>query len=275
MTLAPPNTPSVAEAIHRAARRIFQAERQQEWSSAVLDAARGFCGRAALFTVQGSRLELERASFETVAVPVAVAPSDAPAVAQALETLEPVVSAWSVRELSPALVACFGSPDSGRAFLFPVVSRKRSVALLVAAEGALDPNGLELISTLAGAAWELRRARNNAAAAASKGLVTLGPKPAPAPEDSELHQRARRYASVRVAELRLYQAAKVREGREARNLYDLFQEEIDHDRAVFQAQFMEKAPSMADYLHEELVRTLAQGDPDRMGENYPGAMVHR
>jgi hypothetical protein len=94
-----------------------------------------------------------------------------------------------------------------------------------------------------------------------------------APDDNEIHQRARRFVSVRVAELSLYHAAKVREGRESRKLYDLFREEIDRARALFRTQFLEKSATMVDYLHEELVRTLAQGDPGRMGESYPGAMV--
>lgn len=275
MTAAPPNPASLAETLNRAARRIFQAERQPDWSSAVIDAAAGFCESAALFTVQGSRLDLERAS---VPMPggVSVSPSEAPAVAHALESLEPVASAWSVRELSAPLVECFGSPRSGRVFLFPITSVRRSVALLAATGPAADLSGLELVATMAGASWELQRSRNDRAAAASKELISLAPKPSATPaEDAEWHQRARRFASVRVAELRLYQAAKVREGRDNSNLYDLFREEIDHDRATFQTQFLEKCASMTDYMNEELVRTLAQGEAGRMGENYPGAMVRR
>jgi hypothetical protein len=150
----------------------------------------------------------------------------------------------------------------------------RSIGLLAAAESdsaPVDPNALELIATLAGAAWELRRRSNDSASSASKNLIMLAS--AAIPEDNEVHQRAKRFASVRVAELRLYQAAKVREGRESQNLYDLFREEIDRERALFRKQFMEKSATMVDYLHEELVRTLAQGDPGRMGETYPGAMV--
>jgi len=271
MTIAPPSPGATAEALNRAARRVFQAGRQPEWSSAVVDAALGFCERAALFTIQGTRLRLERASFET-APDGTLTLSEAPAVEQALQSLEPVAAAWSARELSEAIVSCFGAPHTGRAFLFPVVAAGKAIGLLVAVSP--DPNGLELVATIAGAAWELRRGRNESAAASSNRLITLAPVGA-VPDDSEQHQRARRFASVRVAELRLYQAAKVREGREAGNLYDVFRAEIDHERSTFTAQFLEKSASMVDYLHEELVRTLAQGEPDRMGENYPGAMVRR
>lgn len=278
MTSAPPKPESIAEALNRSARRIFSAVRQPEWSAAVVDAAVSFGSEVALFLVQGQHVQLTRASFAT-ADAARIELVEAPAVAQALESREPVAAAWSGRELSPALLDVFNGGLGGRAFLMPVVSGERAVGLLVAGgrePGLLDPNGLELIATIAGAAWELRRQRNETAPAASTGLITLGLPAAAVPESadkSEWHQKARRFASVRVAELRLYHAAQVREGRETRNLYDLFREAIEHERATFRAQFMEKSPSMVDYLHEELIRTLAQGEPDRMGENYPGAMV--
>ena len=276
MKSAVPKPEPATEALNRSARRIFSAVRQPEWSAAVVDAAVTFGVEVALFLVQGQHVQLTRASFET-AEGARVELTEAPAVEQAIDSGEPVAAAWSRGELSPALLDVFTGGSGGRAFLFPLVSGDRTVGLLVAADrgdGLLDPNGLELIATIAGAAWELRRQRNETAPAASTGLITLGPATAAEADKSEWHQKARRFASVRVAELRLYHAAKVREGREARNLYNLFRETIEHERATFRTQFMEKSPSMVDYLHEELIRTLAQGEPERMGESYPGAMVH-
>ncbi len=277
MTTAAPTARSVAEALNRLARRVFQSGRQAEWSSAVVDAALEFCERAALFTVQSSRLRLELASF-SIEGEVSVALQQAPALAETISSREPVAAAWSARELSAAVTDCFGAARGGRAYLFPIASGGRVVSVLLADGGAISPdtNGLELICSIGGAAWELSKRRNESAPSASNGLVTLAPAPplvaAPVAED-EYHRRARRFASVRVAELSLYQAAQVRDGRLAGNLYDLFREAIERARATFRTEFLEKSPSMADYLHEELVRTLAQGQPDRMGENYPGAMV--
>jgi hypothetical protein len=272
-TTATPTAASVAEALNRSARRIFRAERHAEWSSAVLDAAVEFCARAALFTRQGSRLKLEAASFE-LAAEISIELAEAPALMQTLETREPIVSAWSGRELSAAVTAAFGNPLAGRAFLFPIAAGSGKAAGLLIAEGSAETgvNGLELICALAGAAWELRKASS-----APNGLISLAPSakapPPAAAEDNECHRRAQRFASVRVAELRLYQAAKVREGREAHSLYETFRDEIDRERATFRTEFLEKSPSMVDYLHEELVRTLAQGEAGRMGESYPGAMA--
>ena len=276
MTTLEPSARSVAEALNRSARRVFQAGRQPEWSSAVLDAAMEFCERAALFTLQGSQLRLELASFSMDGA-VAVALEEAPALAEAISSREPVAAAWSVRELSAAITECFGGSRGGRAYLFPIASGGRAMAVLLADGGASAPdtNGLELVCSIAGAAWELSARRNESSPSASNGLVTLAPSAPMAPpvEDDEYHRRARRFASVRVAELSLYQAAEVKEGRLANSLYDLFREAIERARATFRAEFMEKSPSMVDYLHDELVRTLAQGEPGRLGENYPGAMV--
>jgi len=286
MTIALPSPGSVAEGLNRAVRRVFQASQQAEWSSAVLDAALPFCCGAALFTVHGARLKLERASFIDAAEQVSFETVEAPAIAQALATLEPVASAWSARELSSSLTSRLGPDRAARAFLFPLVSDRRAVAVLIAISAPaepLDTNGLELVATVGGAAWELTRRRNEASPGASTGLIALVPLTATPPEtstapvdkQSEWHRRARRFASVRVAELVLYQAAGVRQGRQERRLYDLFRDAIERERATFRAQFMEKSPSMVDYLHEELVRTLAQGEEDCLGDNYPGAMVHR
>jgi len=49
--------------------------------------------------------------------------------------------------------------------------------------------------------------------------------------------------------------------------------EIDAARSEFYHNFFETCPSMVDYLHLELVRTLAQEDAGALGRNYPGPVV--
>ncbi|MCC6539880.1 MAG: hypothetical protein IT162_20195 [Bryobacterales bacterium] len=267
------DTRALTAALNRAARRVLRAERQGEWTLAVLDAAREFCERVALFTVQADRLKLELAPWAPAAE-ISVPLSEAPALAEAVATLEPVATAWTPREVSLALTVGLAPWSPLRVHLFPVPHGSKAAAVLLA-EGNVDPNGLELTATLAGAAWELRVQRNASAPAASTvtaGLVQVAPVPAAAPDD-ELHRRARRFASVRVAELQLYHGGKVRDGRAAGQLYEVFQEEIDRDRATFRQEFLGKGEAMADYYHEELVRALALGDAGRLGEKYPGAMV--
>jgi hypothetical protein len=78
---------------------------------------------------------------------------------------------------------------------------------------------------------------------------------------------------VQVAEIRLYQSEKVKIGRAAHDLYTSVKEEIDSAREGFRRKFLNASDSMVDYLHLELVGTLANDDADVLGRDYPGPMV--
>jgi hypothetical protein len=74
--------------------------------------------------------------------------------------------------------------------------------------------------------------------------------------------RARRLARVKVAEIQLYQAAQVKAGQAAGDLYGALQTQIDEARAAFSEQFLP-------ILHQEIVRTLAHNDEALLGPRYP------
>jgi hypothetical protein len=76
-----------------------------------------------------------------------------------------------------------------------------------------------------------------------------------------------------VAEIRLYQSEKVKNGRAAHDLYTSLKVELDSAREAFRAEFLNASDSMVDYLHLELVRTLANDDAEVLGQEYPGPMV--
>ena len=76
-----------------------------------------------------------------------------------------------------------------------------------------------------------------------------------------------------MAEIRLYQSEKVKNGRAAHDLYTSLKEEIDSAREAFRREFLNASDSMVDYLHLELVRTLANDDAEVLGRDYPGPMV--
>ena len=50
-------------------------------------------------------------------------------------------------------------------------------------------------------------------------------------------------------------------------------EQIDTARQQFQKSFLSKSPTMVDYLHLEILRSLAHDDDRLLGQNYPGPMV--
>jgi hypothetical protein len=92
-------------------------------------------------------------------------------------------------------------------------------------------------------------------------------------EERRLHNDARRFARLLVSEIKLYNEPKVREGRSNSDLYDRLREDIDRSRQMYDKRVAPPVAARHDYFHQELVNTLAEGDPAKLGGNYPGAMV--
>jgi hypothetical protein len=152
------------------------------------------------------------------------------------------------------------------------------------------PNPAELIDGMGRALEKLRAANGSPAwpdavvqssAAFSRGvaglLETLQLSNVPGSivsndASNESLMRARRFARVKVAEMLLYAADRVAAGRAARHLYRALQAEIDEARAGFTQEFLTPARGIPDYLHEELVRALAQDDAALLGPDYPGPL---
>ena len=93
------------------------------------------------------------------------------------------------------------------------------------------------------------------------------------PDDQKLHLQAQRVARVKVAEMRLYHAEDLRKGVSETNIYGALAREIDRARAGFLQTFLSKSPTMVDYLHLEILRSLAHDDDRILGQDYPGPMV--
>lgn len=92
-------------------------------------------------------------------------------------------------------------------------------------------------------------------------------------EERRLHTDARRFARLLVSEIKLYNEQKVREGRERGDLYTRLREEIERSRQMYEKRVAPPVAARFDYFHYELVNTLAEGDPAKLGPNYPGAAV--
>jgi hypothetical protein len=91
--------------------------------------------------------------------------------------------------------------------------------------------------------------------------------------EQQLHLAAQRFARVQVAEMRLSKSEAVRSGRAERDIYGALKPPIDEAREKFKEKHMTVSPTMVDYLHLELVRSLANDDPILLGPNYPGPLV--
>jgi len=262
--------------LNQAARRLRHFENEGQWSHTLVDATRGFCGRAALFLIRDRKLHFEAAqNIEGPAPSEDSALDSAPAFATALETRDTLVAMRTRFELSEPLAAYLGEENS-KCYLFPVIARPDIPAVLYADSADVDIDALELLVATAGTVYESHPV------AVSAGLVSITPasqKPeilswfTLSHEDRELHLRAQRFARVQVAEMRLYQSEKVKNGRTAHDLYTSLKEEILPAREAFRSKFLNASDSMVDYLHLELVRTLANDDVELLGHDYPGPMV--
>ncbi len=239
--------------INRAVRRFATWESQEQWAAALLDSVTGFCSRAALFLVEPHSLHGLRALAD-LDVPL----EEAPAVAAAISSRDTLVTLATAAELSEGIAGLF---EAGRCAILPVIARERVAAVLLAAGEPIETDGLEAMAALAGAALE-RRGR-----------------PDPLPEtvqstgEEALFLRAQRFARVRAAEMRLAKPREVVEGRAAKRLYELLKDEIDTARLDYAREFLQASLAMPDYLHAELLRTLANEDTAALGEEYPGPLA--
>lgn len=294
---------AMSERLNQTARRLDQAADLPAWAAALLDGAAAFCSTAALFSIIQGELQYEdhrsERGLDLAALDERTPLSDAPAFAGVVETLDAVIAMATAAQISPRLATVFGELEDKRVCLLPIVvghsEDQRRVAAILYVEGdgePVDVNLLEIVTSLAGIRLDARQAAQRAATAAPAGnMMSIAPAAAPVPvpapavaapagpdwaamarEEQELHAKAQRFARVRVAEMRLYQAQAVRQGREDRCLYKALRGEMDRGRAQFKHEFMSVA-SMVDYFHLELVRTLANDDASLLGEDYPGPLV--
>ncbi len=88
------------------------------------------------------------------------------------------------------------------------------------------------------------------------------------PEDAEVHRKAQRFARLLMDEIKLYNQAKVAEGRKHKDLYDRLKEDIDKSRSTYQKRYGNTVAAGADYLSSELIRSLAEDDPSLLGPNF-------
>lgn len=92
-------------------------------------------------------------------------------------------------------------------------------------------------------------------------------------EEEKLHNDARRFARLLVSEIKLYNEQKVAEGRRNNDLYDRLKEDIDRSRQMYEKRVTPMVAAKFDYFYDELVNTLAEGDPAKLGSDHPGPSV--
>jgi len=87
-------------------------------------------------------------------------------------------------------------------------------------------------------------------------------------EDQDVHRKAQRFARLLVDEIKLYNQAKVAEGRKNKDLYDRLKDTIDKSRITYQKRYGSTVAASGNYFHHEIIRSLAEDDLSIMGANF-------
>jgi hypothetical protein len=108
----------------------------------------------------------------------------------------------------------------------------------------------------------------SAASASAAAAPAADPFAGLSPEDADTHRKAQRFARLLVDEIKLYNQAKVNEGRRNKDLYDRLKEDIDKSRATYTKRYGSTPAATGDYFQREVVRSLAEDDLSVMGGNF-------
>jgi hypothetical protein len=110
--------------------------------------------------------------------------------------------------------------------------------------------------------------------AAAVGMAAAAAAPAKdafaqmSPEDADVHRKAQRFARLLTDEIKLYNQAKVGEGRKHKDLYDRLKEDIEKSRVTYVKRYGNTVAASGDYFNNEIVRSLAEDDVSLMGPNF-------
>lgn len=270
---------------------VQQVTSQADILSVLLDSAVRFSGRVALFVVRGDSATLWQARGfpDDTALRNFNLNLGGPVVVRALQEKVPVAAGL---DFDPAFLAKVGHPTAGNAILMPFTLREKVSALVYADCGLqaskLDVAALKLLIRSASIWLEVLSLRKAAGISVAESPIPAPaqsstsvqppapvpvsePRPfaAPPPEDSEVHTRAQRFAKLLVDEIKLYNEAKVLEGRKQGDLYERLREDIEKSRASYDKRYGATPAAEADYFNKELVRVLADNEPALLGANFP------
>jgi hypothetical protein len=286
-----------AEAAVAEARRALEAERRssQAWldrapgmdatrlleAIAALDAADTLSGvlaitaaaaaveapRAALFVINGSRLEewqlplVAALSHESIRTDAAAAGI----LGQAVR------SAAAVKAGEGFTAPEFAALEVGRrALAVPLALGGQVVGVLYSDEGTAEaaPAGWTDAVEILGRHASARLAYLTAirTAQALRLMRDGNPRAPDSPrERSDDEQGARRYARLLISEIKLYNEAAVRVGREKRDLLHRLEPEIDRARRLYDERITSSLAGRETFFQQELVQTLADGDAALLG----------
>lgn len=156
----------------------------------------------------------------------------------------------AVAEAAPAFNDPFAAHTPPHAMAVAATSEVAAPVMSVAAE--LEPAAEEVVPMVQAAA----------------AVPEISEVPAASSEDQDTHRKAQRFARLLVDEVKLYNQAKVAEGRKHKDLYDRLKEAIEKSRSTYQKRYGNTVAASGGYFQHELVRSLAEDDVSIMGANF-------
>jgi hypothetical protein len=99
-------------------------------------------------------------------------------------------------------------------------------------------------------------------------VLVLRGRPTSPDDDDARALEAQRFATLLVAEIKLYNAGRIEEGRKYKDLYRRLKKDIERAKGMYDERVGGGLPEGADYFHAELVRVIAGGDVNALGADY-------
>ena len=255
---------AIIERLFGAMRAMDQAGSLTEILNGLVGAAAAEAPRAALFIASGRHLQgWGAAGFPGVDIGGERASSDDEGL---LSLVMARGEAVATAEDSDIATPRFADLPAGRAALgVPVAVGGETVAVLYADDGAKNgepaapaswPEAVQILASHAASCLaQLTATRTEQALRLAAGSTAT---------DDE--GSAKRYARLLVSEIKLYNEAAVRVGRQNRDLLSRLRGEIDRARKLYEERVPAEAGQHSSHFHQELVQTLADGDAALLGE---------
>jgi hypothetical protein len=287
MAPAPGSSPS--DLLNAASASIHESGTQAEILRHLLEGEARFAGRVALFVVKGSAVNgWQGIGFDdNEAIKSLSLNTGSGLVGKAIQSRYP--AGGSTQEFDANFAGTMKAPADDQCMVLPLIVKDKVAAVIyadagTAKGGAIDASGLQTLTRFA-AIWlevaALRKAGGSmaedtppapppvvaAAPAASAPAAPAAPS-APVTEEDELQKKARRFAKLLVEEIKLYNQAKVDQGRQSKDLYDRLKDDIEKSRTMYDKRYAESAVASADYFTQELIRILADNDATLMGAGF-------
>jgi hypothetical protein len=229
--------------------------------------AAGEVPRVALLVVNGDDLQGFRVSgFDESAASARVS-------LKAPGALQDAITSAAAISVTPSNAPAFAALPNDRAGLaVPLLVGGRPVAVLYGDDVSGDeptapaswPEAVQILCRHASVALgHLTALRTTQAMRQPRGS---GPQAAAPPSSSnDDDHAARRYARLLVSEIKLYNESAVRIGRENRDLLTRLRPEVERAKRLYEERVPPGVAARGMYFHQELVQTLADGDPTLLG----------